>query len=153
MWPYSALALIALVVGLIWLGRVARLDALSLIGIGAAIVVAAAGSFVSFIGTQAMTGRENIATLFAYFAVWFVPANGLAAAIGLLPTLRIHRKVYAIGVLGFLAGAAVAAALAAILMMAHVLNIYTAMPLLVLPGFIGCVVLASATNTSQGEGR
>jgi hypothetical protein len=109
------------------------------LGALAAAVVGFGGSFLAIVGTQGMTGHEERLALLKYFAVSFVVPYGVGAGLALLPTLLWDRlkgaKTYALMVAAFCLAAAASAVLCTALF--HVLLIFIALPLILIPAVAG----------------
>jgi hypothetical protein len=130
-----------------WAASSLRIGRLARAGVGLAIAVGTTCSFPPFIATQAMKGNEKVGELLLVFAAWFVTAYFIGSAVGLLPMLTNWEKVYAMGLLGFCGGAAISALLVAFMIVNNVLNLFTMLSLIPIPGIVGGVSLAWALNS------
>lgn len=142
-----------------WAARSLSIERLARLGVGLAITIGTLGSFVPFIGTQAMKGNETFVELLPGFAMWFVAAYGMGSAIGLLPLLAYGAKVHTIGDLGFCVGA-VLSALVVVLAMANKNNSHSSyfgvlliFLILSLPEIVGGFSLAWGLNSTAKRER
>ena len=78
------------------------------IGFGVAFVFGGIGSFLSVVGTQAMTGSESDLLILFFFPGSFATAWGVAGVVALgLLFRRLGSHVFRFGVIGFAGGGAI----------------------------------------------
>ena len=140
---------LAFFAGAFWAAGELRLGLRGRFGFGTAVSMGTFGSFLAMVSTQAMTGRENFVVA---VTVPFLIANTLAAFLG-LSFLPGRTKAFWYGVLGFAIGAALSGGIVAALMETHLLNLYTSLPLIPIPGILGGAATAWALNMSASPSR
>ena len=146
--------LFALILGFFIGGAVAsaalRAGVLGVIGFGMAFVFGGIGSFLSVVGTQAMTGNESIFLIIFVFLAYFVIAWGVAGVMAFgLPFRRLGSHVFRSGVMGFAGGGAIGGLIMGLyvsLSERDVLLWLVVALSLVIPPFVGGAVVAQALN-------